>query len=59
MSLKRSTEYRGKKYCRIEKTKNLFYLDAIIHHERTPEERESLIEELTEKSDKLTEWIEM
>ena len=39
--------------------RELFYLDAVIHHEMTPEEREKELDELKKESDKLTDWPEM
>lgn len=37
----------------------LFHVDAILHHEMTPEERETDLERLKEESDKLQDWIKM
>lgn len=37
----------------------LFYLDAIIHKEMSPDERDEELKRLKEESDKLTEWKEM
>lgn len=37
----------------------LFHVDAILHHEMTPEEREIELKRLKEESDKLTDWIKM
>lgn len=41
------------------KIKDFFYLDAILHEDMTPEEREKEIKRLKEESDKLTDWIPM
>ena len=36
-----------------------YYLDAIVHREMTPEEREEELKRLQEESDKLTDWLPM
>ena len=37
----------------------LFHVDAILHRDMTPEERDEELKRLKEESDKLTEWPEM
>ena len=39
--------------------KELFFLDAILHEDISPEEREKEIKRLKEESDKLTDWLPM
>ncbi len=41
------------------KIKEFFYLDAILHEEAVPEEREKEIKRLKEESDNLPDWIPM
>lgn len=35
------------------------YVDAILHYDMTPEEREEDLKRLKEESDKLTDWPKM
>ena len=44
---------------RNKEVKTLFYLDAVLSYDKTPEEREEELKRLKEESDKLTEWPEM
>lgn len=41
-----------------EAKREIFQLDAIIHYDMTPEERDEELKRLKEESDKLTEWPE-
>ena len=59
--LKAAYEKVVNKY-RIKWKKNeeeLFHVDAILHNEMTPEEREEDLIRLKEESDKLNDWIKM
>ncbi|MDD6203925.1 MAG: hypothetical protein PUC05_02880 [Firmicutes bacterium] len=40
------------------KVKSLYYFDAVLREDITPEEREEQLEKLKEESEKLTEWPE-
>ena len=38
---------------------DLFYIDAVLNYDMTPEEREKDLKRLKEESDKLTDWKPM
>ena len=43
----------------MERNIDLYYIDAVLSHDMTPEEREADLIRLKEESDKLTDWKPM